>query len=86
MSTIPQILQAKTCTIPQMFRSKIFTERKIGRSEIYSERKICLISLCWMTSNLMNDVLNPNAISGNGRRWDVGIIFRRNGQSNYNIR
>ncbi len=58
--TIPQILQAKTCTIPKMFRGKIYTERKIGRSEKFSERKICLMSLCWMTSNLMNDVLNPN--------------------------
>ncbi|MBQ6724378.1 MAG: hypothetical protein IJQ84_07725 [Paludibacteraceae bacterium] len=25
---------------------------------------------CWMASNPMNDVLNPNAISGNERRWD----------------
>ena len=60
MSTIPQILQAETCTIPKMFRGKICTERKIGRSEIYSERKIYFMSLCWMASNLMNDVLNPN--------------------------
>ena len=26
-------------------------------------------------------VMNQNTISGNGRRWDVGIIFRRNRQS-----
>ena len=39
--------------------------------------------LCWMTSNPMNDVLNPNVISGNGRRWDVGILFRRNRQNDY---
>ena len=36
---------------------------------------------CWMTSNPMNDVLNPNTIPENERRWDVGIIFRRNEQS-----
>jgi hypothetical protein len=36
---------------------------------------------CWMTSNPMNDVLNPNAIPENERWWDVGIIFRRNEQS-----
>ena len=60
MSTIPQILQAETCTIPKMFRGKICTERKIGRSEIYSERKIYIMPLCWMASNTMNDVLNPN--------------------------
>ena len=29
---------------------------------------------CWMASNPMNDVLNPNAISGNERRWDG--VFR----------
>ena len=38
-------------------------------------------TICWMTSNPMNDVLNPNAIPENERRWDVGIIFRRNEQS-----
>ena len=37
--------------------------------------------LCWMASNPMNDVLNPNAIPENERWWDVGIIFRRNEQS-----
>lgn len=36
-----------------------------------------------MTSNPMNDVLNPNVISGNGRRWDVGILFRRNRKNDY---
>lgn len=35
-------------------------------------------NLCWITSNSTNDALNPNAISGNGRRSDVGILFRRN--------
>jgi len=52
------------CIIPEMFRGKIYTERKIGRGEKYSERKIRLISLCWMASNTMNDVLNPNLIWG----------------------
>lgn len=28
-------------------------------------------------------VMNQNTISGNGRRWDVGIIFRRNRQNDY---
>ena len=37
--------------------------------------------LCWMASNPMNDVLNQNTISGNERRWDVGILFRCNRQS-----
>ena len=35
---------------------------------------------CWMASNPMNDVLNPNAISGNERRWDVRMLFGRNRQ------
>ena len=26
-------------------------------------------------------VMNQNTISGNGRRWDVRIVFGRNGQS-----
>ena len=64
MSTIPQIFGVKTCTIPRMFRGEIYTERKIGRREKFSERKICFMSLCWMTSNAMNDVLNPNWIRG----------------------
>ena len=55
--TIPQIFGAKTCTIPKMFRGKICTERKIGRNEKHSERKIYFMSLCWMASNAMNDVV-----------------------------
>lgn len=68
MSTIPQILQAKTCTIPRMFRGEIYTERKIGRSEKYSERKIYIMSLCWMASNLMNDVICRLTIGGIQRK------------------
>ena len=30
---------------------------------------------------LMNKDLNQNAISGNGRMWDVQILFGRNGQN-----
>ena len=40
------------------------------------------MTLCWMTSNSMNNALfTQNTISGNERRWNVGILFQRNGQN-----
>lgn len=39
-----------------------------------------------MTFRTMDDVLNPNKIAGNERRWDVGMLFRRNRQSEIEVR
>ena len=66
-------------------------ERKIRNKDL-SETKTALkflgigsaehMTLCWMTSNSMNDALfTQNTISGNERKWDVQILFGRNGQN-----
>ena len=36
---------------------------------------------CWMTSGIMDKRLNPDSISGNGRRLNVRIGFGRKEQN-----
>ena len=69
--------EQRTVSVGRMWRSGIPESRNTGIPKGEREEKYCgdTITAKWTY------VMNQNTISGNGRRWDVGILFRRNRQS-----